>query len=142
MYIFNFKGGVPVLVEKLSSPNLKICEPVIWCLANIAADSVQCRDLVLESGALPKIVSLFDTEYIPLLYRQVSWAILNLCQLKPPPSLEKVFSFLLSAECSFVQQFSFLGSLPSILVKWFKVLSSDIYVHIPFILFHPPPLTF
>ncbi len=63
----------------------------VWALGNIAGDSWQARDQVLEAQALPvliafvtpmsKLGSLRSTQI-----RNIAWTLSNLCKRTPPPS--------------------------------------------------------
>ena len=51
-------GAVPVFVHLLMSSNEDVREQAAWALGNVAGDSVQCRDLVLQMGALPALLQV------------------------------------------------------------------------------------
>ena len=51
-------GAVGIFVQLLLSPNEDVREQAAWALGNVAGDSVMCRDLVLELGALPALLQL------------------------------------------------------------------------------------
>ena len=50
-------GAVPLLVQLLSSNNDHVREQAVWALGNIAGDSPQCRNVVLQAQALPPLLA-------------------------------------------------------------------------------------
>lgn len=52
------KGGVPMFVKLLSSPNILIAQQAIWAIGNIAGDSPNNRDLILNAGGLNPLIKL------------------------------------------------------------------------------------
>ncbi len=49
-------GLVPLIIKLLNSNNINIQSQSMWCLGNIAGDSVPFRDLLLERGILDNIL--------------------------------------------------------------------------------------
>jgi len=51
-------GAVPRILKLLLSPMEDIVEQAAWCVSNIAADSVQCRNFLLQEGAATLIAQV------------------------------------------------------------------------------------
>jgi importin subunit alpha-6/7 len=93
-------GAVPALINLLRSYSRDVVEQAAWALGNIAGDSVMCRDLLIDLGALDVLCTLEQRGEDPKgsLMRNITWTISNLCRGKPSPSLDQVrvaFPFLL-----------------------------------------------
>jgi len=83
-------GALPIFVELLRSPNDDVREQAVWALGNIAGDSPNFRDLVLQSGGLHPIMQVLSNSDKTSMMRNATWALSNLCRGKPPPPLEWV----------------------------------------------------
>lgn len=59
-------------------------------LGNIAGDSAQCRDFLLDHNLVGGLVALLGRSPAIDEQRHISWSIANLCRGKPRPALEKV----------------------------------------------------
>jgi len=84
------KEGIPALVALLQCGNKEVRNQAMWALSNIAANTVAQRDSILESGALPPIVTLIQSALqepcqLDLLQLGV-WTLSNLCTSKPYPN--------------------------------------------------------
>ena len=77
-------GAVPLFVKLLSNPEVDVREQAVWALGNIAGDSPQMRNYVLECGALPPLLSLLnDTRKVSMM-RNATWTLSNFCRGKSP----------------------------------------------------------
>jgi importin subunit alpha-1 len=77
-------GAVPIFVELLKSPEPDVREQAVWALGNIAGDSPQCRDFVLQCGALQPLVALLGDSRKLSMLRNATWTLSNFCRGKTP----------------------------------------------------------
>lgn len=90
-------GAVPYFVALLRSPYDLVTKQAAWALTNIAADGVECRDIiVLESGVVDELVMLVERDNLTLkIRRQIACVMVNLCRLTPEfHKIEKVLPCL------------------------------------------------
>merc|ERR1719426_196526 len=84
------QGALPIFVQLLQSPNDDVREQAVWALGNIAGDSPNFRDLVLQSGGLNPIMTVLRESEKTSMMRNATWTLSNLCRGKPPPHFEWV----------------------------------------------------
>lgn len=84
------QGALPIFVQLLQSPNDDVREQAVWALGNIAGDSPNFRDLVLQSGGLNPIMTVLRESEKTSMMRNATWTLSNLCRGKPPPPFEWV----------------------------------------------------
>ncbi|GJV64873.1 importin subunit alpha-1a-like protein, partial [Tanacetum coccineum] len=76
-------GTVPIFVNLLASANDRVCQQAMRALGNIAGDSLECRNLVLQEGALDKLLDQLDDPKDPEMFQNAAWALSNFCRSKP-----------------------------------------------------------
>ncbi len=81
-------GCVNHFIRLLSSELEDVVEQVIWGLGNFVAESIELRDIVINSGALHHIVSTYDNATRISVKRTIAWVISNFVREKPYPTKE------------------------------------------------------
>ncbi|XP_064615874.1 importin subunit alpha-4-like [Liolophura sinensis] len=95
-------GAVPLFLKLLGSPHQNVCEQAVWALGNIIGDGPQCRDYVIQLGAVKPLLSFINPN-IPLPFlRNVAWVIVNLCRNKEPPPPVDTIQEILPALCQLI----------------------------------------
>merc|ERR1719150_2576796 len=83
-------GAIPIFVQLLKSPSDDVREQAVWALGNIAGDSPECRNLVLEAGVLEPLLALCNQNSKVTLLRNATWTLSNLCRGKPLPPFHAI----------------------------------------------------
>jgi hypothetical protein len=91
-------GALPIFVQLLLSPNDDVREQAVWALGNIAGDSPNFRDLVLQSGGLEPVMNVIRSAEKMSIIRNATWTLSNLCRGKPQPPLQWVVPALVTLQ--------------------------------------------
>jgi len=84
------KGGIPLFVKLLNSPNTEVAEQAIWAIGNISGDSTLYRNMILNAGGLKPMINLLTTSGNKHTIKHGTWALSNLCRGRPAPRFELV----------------------------------------------------
>lgn len=106
-------NAVPEFIKLLTSPVLDVSEQAVWALGNIAGDSPQCRDYVLQQGALRPLLSLLSENHKISMLRNATWTLSNFCRGKSPqPDWELVCLDDIARKADLTLIIGFRRSLP------------------------------
>ncbi|RCN49530.1 importin subunit alpha-2 family protein [Ancylostoma caninum] len=89
-------GATLPLIELTQSPNPGLAEQALWAVANIAGDSAQLRDYVIQCSGVEALMALVDRlDALDVsCARTLAWAFSNMCRHKNPhaplPVLERL----------------------------------------------------
>jgi importin subunit alpha-1 len=87
------KGIIPIYIKLLVKSNIHLVEQAVWGIGNIAGDCITFRDLLVANNAMAAFVALYNKVKMhnAKVKEQIIWAASNLCRLKPPPQINKVY---------------------------------------------------
>lgn len=87
------KGIIPIYIKLLTKSNIHLVEQAVWGVGNIAADCITFRNQLISNGAMNSLVELYQKvkNSNQKMKEQTIWAASNLCRLKPPPEISKVY---------------------------------------------------
>jgi len=84
-------GAIDGFISLLSSNNMHLAGEATWGLGNLAADSISCRDSILNRGGFELIVKFLEKLSTNSSYfSQGIWALLNMCGVRPCPPIERI----------------------------------------------------
>jgi HEAT repeat protein len=86
-------GSIQYFVQLLGSSNAEVREQAVWALGNIAGDSPEFRDLVLNTGgSVQRLLYILDPAQKPkiTMVRNATWCVSNFCRGKPRPNFQQI----------------------------------------------------
>lgn len=97
------EGAVPIFIKLLESPIIEVKEQAAHVLGVLAATNPECRDFVLQNGAMVPLCALVTLQTPVNLVRKISWTLSVLCGVTHPadklPPWELVRTVQLVPQC-------------------------------------------
>jgi hypothetical protein len=89
-------GGIPVLIEMVSSENLDLAEEVLRVLGNIISSGPKTRDHVVDGGIVPAVLKFASNASGEAkdVARTLSFLCMVLCKGEPPCNVQKITPLL------------------------------------------------
>jgi len=84
------QGVIPAFLKLLKVKDHEVVEQSVWGLGNIAGDSPQFRDKILNQSGVELLVNALKNAPNVSLKRNGAWALSNFCRGKPLPSYSLV----------------------------------------------------
>jgi hypothetical protein len=83
-------NGIQAFIATLGSHDEALREQAVWALGNIAGDCVKFRNMVLQAGAMPRLVALCVKGASMGVLRNCVWAFSNCCRGKNQPDFKYI----------------------------------------------------
>lgn len=83
-------GFIPLLIPLLDSNNVEILNQTLCVFGNIAGDSPENRDFLINSSILEKLVRIFKNSSELTTIKNLVWVVSNICKNVPTPGYELV----------------------------------------------------
>ncbi|GMT29369.1 hypothetical protein PFISCL1PPCAC_20666 [Pristionchus fissidentatus] len=98
-------GATGPLVKLMINEDLNLAEQATWAVANIAGDSAQLRDFVIQSEGVQALMYLCEriSTLTTSFKRTLAWAFSNMCRHKNPHAPLPVLEVLARGLCNLMQ---------------------------------------
>eukprot|EP00347_Sterkiella_histriomuscorum_P012650 403367754 len=91
VYLLKNEKIIKDIIKLLYSKDEKVVESSIWALANISGEDPVARDLIINSGCVPRICRVVNRAPVSSKIMDVGvWALSNFCKREPPPQWNKL----------------------------------------------------
>ena len=88
------KGVIPLFINLLKSKSEDITDQAIWGLGNIAGESAEYRDLIIETHAIELLINVISSTDSLDRIKPAVWALGNICRTRPTPPTKDIINTL------------------------------------------------